>query len=110
MAKRKGIDPEQALLRALGHPMRKTLLKLCLEAGERKSPKELALATYGGKRPFQTHLSNVSYHIRVLAQYGAVELVDTRVRRGSVEHFYRAASLVDDVPWGRAALRLEDRA
>lgn len=103
-------DPQQALLRVLGHPMRKTLLKLCFEAGEPKSPKELALATYNDKRSFQAHLSNVSYHVRVLAEYGAVELVETRPRRGSVEHFYGAASLVEDVPWGRAALGLEDRA
>jgi hypothetical protein len=25
-------------------------------------------------------------------------------RRGSVEHFYEATGLVDEVPWGRAAL------
>lgn len=99
-------DPQQALLRALGHPMRKALLKLCLEAGERRSPKELALATYKGKRSFQAHLSNVSYHVRVLAEVGLLAVAGEESRRGSVVHFYKATSLIDDVPWGRAALGL----
>ena len=103
-------DAEQALLKALGHPFRKTLLKLCLEAGERRSPKELALATHRGKRSFQAQLSSVSYHMRTLEGFGALEIVGEETRRGSVEHFYRATSLVDDVPWGRVALGLEDRA
>jgi len=104
------LDPQQALLKALGHPVRKELLTLCLEADEPKSPKGLALETHQGKGSFEKHLSNVSYHVRTLAEYGALELVETRPRRGSVEHLYRAASLVEDVPWGRAALGLEDRA
>jgi len=49
------------------------------------------------------HLSKV-YHVRVLAENKAVKLVGTKPRRGSVEHFYRATRLVDDVPWGREAL------
>lgn len=58
----KKLDPEQALIKALGHPVRKELLKLCLEADEPKTPKGLALATHQGKGSFQKHLSNVSYH------------------------------------------------
>lgn len=104
------LSSEQALLKALNHPLRKELLRLCLEAEEPRSPKGLALETHRGGGSFQKQLSNVSYHVRVLAEYGAVELVETRPRRGSVEHLYRAASLVEDVPWGRAALGLEDRA
>ncbi|MGN6253708.1 MAG: hypothetical protein ACTHO8_01830 [Solirubrobacterales bacterium] len=100
------LDPQLALLRALGHPMRKTLLKLCLEAGERKSPKELALATYGGKRSFQAHLSNVSYHMRVLAEYGALEIVGEEPRRGSVAHFYRPTKLARETPWVLGAIGL----
>ncbi|MGN6275852.1 MAG: hypothetical protein ACTHNP_07980 [Solirubrobacterales bacterium] len=79
--------------------MRKTLLKLCLEAGERKSPKELALATYGGKRSFQAHLSNVSYHMRTLAEYGALDVAGEEPRRGSVAHFYRPSKLARETPW-----------
>lgn len=33
-----------------------------------------------------------------------MELVETQPRRGSVEHFYEATDLVDDVPRGRTAL------
>jgi DNA-binding transcriptional ArsR family regulator len=93
------LDPQQALLRALGHPMRKTLLKLCLEAAEKKSPKELALATYGGKCSFQAHLSSVSYHMRTLAEYGALEVAGEEPRRGAVAHFYRPSKLARETPW-----------
>lgn len=100
------LDPQQALLKALGHPVRKMLLKLCLEADEPKSPKGLALATYRGKGSFQKHLSNVSYHMRTLAQYGALEIVKEEPRRGSVAHFYRPTELVRTTPWVLGALRL----
>src|SRR5690242_13503293 len=100
------LDPQQALLRALGHPMRKTLLKLCLEAGERRSPKDLALATYEGKRSFQAHLSNVSYHTRTLADFGALEIAGEEPRRGSVAHFYRPSKLAWETPWVLGAIGL----
>lgn len=90
---------EEALLFLLGHPLRKRLLRLYVEASEMRSPKELTI-------PVNQHVSNVSYHVRVLAEHGAVELVAEQPRRGSVEHFYEATSLVDEVPWGRAALGL----
>jgi DNA-binding transcriptional ArsR family regulator len=93
------LDPQQALLKALGHPMRKALLSLCLEAGERRSPKELALETYRGKRSFQAHLSSVSYHMRTLEKYGALEITAEEARRGSVAHFYEPSELVRKTPW-----------
>lgn len=100
----KKLDPRQALLKALGHPMRKMLLKLCLEVGERRSPKELALETYKGKRSFQAHLSNVSYHMRTLADYGALEVAGEESRRGAVVHFYRPSKLARETPWVLAAI------
>lgn len=93
------LSPEEALLFCLQHSLRRELLKLCVEAGEMRSPKELTLPTNG-------HISNVGYHVRVLAEQVAVELVAEEPRRSSVEHFYEATSLVDEVPWGRAALGL----
>jgi DNA-binding transcriptional ArsR family regulator len=93
------LSPEEVLLSVLKHPLRRELLKLYVEAKEMRSPKELTLPTNG-------HLSNVSYHVRVLAEKGAVELVAEEARRGSVEHFYEPTALVDEVPWGRAALGL----
>jgi len=94
-----GEDPEQALLVCLRHPLRKQLLRLIVEEDGRLSPKELSVFT-------KKYLSNVAYHVRVLVDFGAVEIVAEEKRRGSVEHFYEATSLVDEVPWGRAALGL----
>jgi DNA-binding transcriptional ArsR family regulator len=90
---------DQALLSILQHPLRRELLKLYVEAGETRSPKELTLST-------NRHISNVGYHVRVLAEKGAIELITVEPRRGSIEHFYKATSLIDEVPWGRAALGL----
>lgn len=101
-----GLGPQQALLKALGHPVRKTLLKLCLEAGEWRSPKELALATYKGRRSFQSHLSNVSYHMRTLAEYGALVVAGEEPRRGAVAHFYRPSKLARETPWVLGAIGL----
>lgn len=90
---------EEALMFLLQHPLRKQLLRLCVEAKEMRSPKELTV-------PVNRDISIVGYHVRVLAQHGAVELVAEQPRRGSVEHFYEPTDLVDEVPWGRAVLGL----
>lgn len=91
-------DSEDLLLSILRHPLRKRLLRFYVEAEGTLSPKELTLLANEPK------IVNVGYHVRVLAEKGAVKLVETQPRRGSVEHFYEATSLVDEVPWGRAAL------
>lgn len=49
-------------------------------------------------------LSNVSYHVRVLADCGVVELVRTRAVRGSTQHFYRATTTPE---WAQSALGIE---
>ncbi|MGN6276962.1 MAG: hypothetical protein ACTHNP_13685 [Solirubrobacterales bacterium] len=100
------LDPERALIKALNHPRRKELLKLCLEAEEPKSPKGLALETHRGKGSFQVHFSNVSYHVRTLADYGALEIAGEEPRRGALAHFYRPTELVRETPWVLAALGL----
>ena len=97
-AKKKPTGPEEVLLSILQHPLRKRLLRFYVEADGTLSPKEL---THLAENP---KISNVGYHVRVVAEKGAVELVETQPRQGSVEHFYVATSLVDEVPWGRAAL------
>lgn len=98
-----GNDAEQAMIFLLQHPLRKRLLRLYAEAKEMRSPKELTV-------PVNKSVSKVGYHVRVLADHGAVEIVAEQPRRGAVEHFYEATPLVDEVPWARAALGLEDRA
>jgi DNA-binding transcriptional ArsR family regulator len=97
MAAGKGIGPEAALLFVLQHPLRRRLLRLYVEEEGMLSPKELADFT-------KQHLSKVGYHVRVLAEKGAVAIVAEEQRRGAVEHFYEATNLVDQVPWGRAVL------
>ena len=92
---------EEALLFVLRHPLRRELLKLLVEGGEARSPKELA-------RDTKSPVPNVSYHVRVLADGGAAVLVAKEPRRGSVEHFYQATALIDEVPWGRVALGLSE--
>jgi hypothetical protein len=37
-------------------------------------------------------LGRVSYHIRLLHDLGAIELVSTEPRRGALEHYYRAVT------------------
>lgn len=96
-ANRKPTGTEEVLMFLLGHPLRKRLLRLYIEAKEKRSPKQLTV-------PVNKDVSIVSYHVRVLAEHGAVELVDTQPRRGAVEHFYKATTLVDEVPWARVAL------
>jgi DNA-binding transcriptional ArsR family regulator len=101
-AKQKPTGPEEVLLSILQHPLRKRLLRFYVEAEGTLSPKELTLLANDPK------ISNVGYHVRVLAEKGAVELIKTQPRRGSVEHFYEATNLVDEVPWGRAALGVDE--
>jgi DNA-binding transcriptional ArsR family regulator len=72
--------------------LRARILSL-LDAGE-ASPKELA-STLSEK------LGNVSYHVRILARLGLIELVRETPRRGAVEHHYRS------VPRPEAVANLE---
>ena len=85
------------LLVALRHPLRRRILRLM--AGEDAiSPRELS-------ESLEASLSNVSYHVRVLASRGAVTLVRTRPARGSMQHFYATAI---EQPWAWDLLGLDD--
>jgi DNA-binding transcriptional ArsR family regulator len=69
------------LVKAMAHPLRyELLLKLNRRTA---SPNELS-------KEVDASVGTVSYHIRLLEQMGCAELVDTKMRRGAVEHFYRA--------------------
>jgi len=52
-------------------------------------------------------LSGVSYHVRVLARCGAIEIAGDRRVRGSIEHFYLPTDVVRRTPWVLATLGLE---
>lgn len=74
---------DQRLAKAFTHPLRMEILTIL----DRRvaSPNELSKALGEG-------LSQVSYHVKVLKDLECIELVDTKPRRGAVEHYYRAIS------------------
>lgn len=86
------------LLVALRHPLRRRILRAMAD-GAATSPRELAAT-------LQRPLSNVSYHVRVLAERGAITLVATKPSNGSVQHFYRSAV---NAPWARQILGLGEK-
>lgn len=86
------------LLLALRHPLRRRILHL-LGGKEARSPRELADI-------LEEPLSNLSYHVRVLADCGAVQLVGTQQVRGSTQHFYRSSVKSE---WAKSVLRSTSR-
>ncbi len=93
-----GKKRENDLFSALGHPMRRQILREMLgEPQEEVSPRELAAR-------LSQQLSALSYHVRVLNECNAVELVRTEQVRGSTQHFYRVIIKAD---WALAALGAE---
>jgi len=87
-----GLDP--AIVKALAHPMRMRVLSRLNEIVA--SPKELA-------DEFDVSLPMLSYHFRVLADIGAIELVSETQVRGAIEHHYRATTraFFSDDDWKR---------
>lgn len=95
-------DPvrDAAILISLRHPLRRRILKAMITAEEPSSPRGIATEL---KEP----LSNVSYHVRVLADHGTATLHDTEPVRGSVRHLYEPAL---EEEWALTALGLGDDA
>lgn len=84
------------MLAALNHVLRRRILRTFDSDEERlESPSKFA-------KTLELPLSKVNYHVTVLAKAGALELVETRVGRGS-EHFYRLA-LDGSIGWVHEAL------
>ena len=56
-------------------------------------------------------IGNVSYHTRILARLGCVELVKTKQVRGAVEHYYRAVvrPVFSDDDWAELPRRSASR-
>lgn len=69
------------LMKALAHPLRERILAALVS--REASPSQLA-------RRLGEPLPNVNGHIKQLERLGVVELVETRTKRGAVEHVYRA--------------------
>jgi DNA-binding transcriptional ArsR family regulator len=68
-------------VKSLAHELRAEILMILTE--RMASPNELSELLDEG-------LSQVSYHVGVLKDYGRIKLVKTEPRRGAVEHYYRA--------------------
>jgi DNA-binding transcriptional ArsR family regulator len=88
-------DKANDLFTALGHPLRRRILRKMIGVRGETSPRELAAE-------LDEPLSALSYHVRVLAECGAIKLVRMKQIRGSTQHFYRAAVRSQ---WARTALR-----
>lgn len=71
---------QQRLAKAYVHPLRAKALSLIAEGVA--SPKLIA-------QKLGVEVSKVAYHVRVLRELGCIELVETRQRRGAIEHLYR---------------------
>lgn len=90
-----GIEPR--LIKALSHPLRQQILYTLGEGIA--SPNELS-------KRLGEPLGNVSYHVKILAECDAIELVKTAPVRGAVEHFYRATArpYFEDDHWSELPL------
>lgn len=84
------IDPELAQI--LAHPLRGHILLVLNE--RTASPNEIA-------QEIGIPVSDVSYHARKLREEGYIRLVETKRRRGAIEHFYEANEMffLDDQDW-----------
>lgn len=83
MATKKQTKAEARLIKAMAHPLRHRILEE-LNA-KQASPAELA-------QKLDEPLGNVAYHVQVLLDCDAIELVGTQPVRGALEHFYRATT------------------
>ncbi|MFI5025326.1 MAG: hypothetical protein ACHQCI_01040 [Solirubrobacterales bacterium] len=77
------VSIDQQLAKALSNSLRARALALISEGVA--SPKAIA-----GK--LDADVRTVAYHVRVLRRLGCIELVETKSRRGAVEHIYRVAA------------------
>jgi DNA-binding transcriptional ArsR family regulator len=87
------------LFTALGHPLRRRILRTMIATGGETSPRQLSSR-------LGEPLSALSYHVRVLAECETIELLRTSQVRGSTQHFYRARV---KARWARTALRATER-
>jgi hypothetical protein len=85
---------------ALRHELRRRIMQVFDSSDEAISPREVSGALH---QP----LSNVSYHVRVLADCKAIKLVRTRPVRGSMQHFYQPNPAFIEQPWVAAVLGIE---
>jgi hypothetical protein len=78
-------DSQLDLHKALSHRLRAEILTFLTEH-TKASPVEMS-------RELHAPVGDISHHVKQLVKYGCAEEVETRPRRGAVEHFYRAITL-----------------
>jgi DNA-binding transcriptional ArsR family regulator len=86
-------NKNHSLIAALRHPLRREILRL-LSDGRKASPSEIAEA-------LELPLSNVAYHVRVLAECGVLKAAGKQQVRGATQHFYRSTLKAE---WAQAML------
>lgn len=79
MADKRDAPGDQELVKALSHPIRVEILEAL--RGRIASPNELS-------REMNRSVGVVSYHAKTLLECGCLELVQTKPRRGMLEHFF----------------------
>jgi DNA-binding transcriptional ArsR family regulator len=84
------MDPR--LVKALGHPVREHILAVLNE--RIASPKEIG-------KEIGLEVEAFFHHFEVLEELGCIECVDSKPRRGAVEHFFRAKTSfwIDNAEW-----------
>jgi DNA-binding transcriptional ArsR family regulator len=94
-----GANVDPRLMKALSHPLRQRILQALNQRVA--SPAELS-------NELGESLGNVSYHVKILAELEAIELVRTAPVRGALEHFYRplVRSYIDDDHWAQLPLSI----
>lgn len=98
---------EDDLIKALNHALRRQALRLMHASKRPLSPAQIEAKLELGKDP-KDQLSQVSYHIKVLARLKVISLVDEQQVRGAMEHFY--ISEVAKNSWVRDSLKRTEEA
>ncbi len=98
MATESGPGDRQAVFAALQHPLRRALVKLVIEH-EELTPGESA-------RLLDDKLTDVSYHMRKLAERDLVKLDHVGQARGAAVHFYVPGPVLEQFPWVHEAIGL----
>lgn len=83
----------QSRIKALSHPLRAEAFRLIRVNGP-TSPAAIA-------RELEADTKAVSYHVRKLREFNCVEMVNTKITSGTVEHFYIATEqhMIDTEEW-----------
>jgi len=93
---------EEDLIRGLNHAIRRQALRALHASKTPMGPAQVDAKLKLGNTP-KERLSQISYHMKTLAQLRIISLVDEQQVRGAMEHIY--ASEVDDDAWVRSMLK-----